>query len=85
MKRTISIIAFALLASAALAASAQGQGKGEEINDVTEYVFNDLNVTGGIIGPEGVRIDVHKRGKTKSLIKVRTNFVRSMLQSVEDI
>ena len=85
MRKTISIIAFAILACAALGASAQGQGKNEEINDVTEYVFNDLSVTGGIIGPEGVRIDVRKKGKTKSLIKVRTNFVRSMLQSVEDI
>jgi predicted small secreted protein len=85
MKRTISIIAFALMASAALGASAQGQGQGEEINDVTEYIFNDLNVQGGIIGPEGVRIDVRKLGKTKSLIKVRNNFVHAMLRSVEDI
>jgi predicted small secreted protein len=85
MKRTISIIAFAILTCAALAAGAQGQGKGGEINDVTEYIFNDLNVTGGVIGPEGVRIDVRKQGKTRSLIKVRTNFVRSMLKSVEDI
>ena len=85
MKRTISIIAFALLASAALGASAQGNGKNEEINDVTEYIFNDLNVQGGIIGPEGVRVDVRKLGKTKSLIKVRSNFVHAMLRSVEDI
>jgi hypothetical protein len=85
MKRAISIIAFALLATAALGANAQGQGKDAQINDVTEYIFNDLNVTGTIIGPEGVRIDVRKQGKTKSLIKVRSNFVRSMLQSVEDI
>jgi hypothetical protein len=85
MKKKISIIAFALLASAALGASAQGQDKNAQINDVTEYIFNDLNVTGTIIGPEGVRIDVRKLGKTKSLIKVRSNFVRSMLQSVEDI
>ena len=85
MKKTISIIAFALLASAALGASAQDQGRSGQINDVTEYIFNDLNVSGTIIGPEGVRIDVRKQGKTKSLIKVRSNFVRSMLQSVEDI
>jgi len=85
MKKTISVIAFALLASAAFGASAQGQDKNAQINDVTEYIFNDLNVTGGIIGPEGVRIDVRKLGKTKSLIKVRNNFVRSMLKSVEDI
>jgi hypothetical protein len=85
MNKTISIIAFALLSSAALGASAQGQDKNAQINDVTEYIFTDLSVTGTIIGPEGVRIDVRKLGKTKSLIKVRSNFVRSMLQSVEDI
>jgi len=85
MKRTISIIAFALLASAALGASAQGQDRNGQINDVTEYIFNDVTVSGTIIGPDGVRIDVRKQGKTKSLIKVRSNFVRSMLQSVEDI
>jgi hypothetical protein len=85
MGKAISVIVFALLACAALAANAQSQDRNQQINDVTEYIFNDLNVSGTLIGPEGVRIDVRKQGKTKSLIKVRSNFVRSMLQSVEDI
>jgi hypothetical protein len=85
MKRTISIIAFALSATAALGAGAQTPPRGGEISDVTEYKFEDVAVTGAVIGPDGVRIDVRTLGKTRSLIKVRSNFVRAMLQSVEDI
>jgi hypothetical protein len=85
MKRTISIIAFALLASAALGASAQGQDKGEQINDVTEYTFPDEAVVGGLPGANESVIVVRPRAKTHSLIKVRTNFVHAMLKSVEDI
>jgi hypothetical protein len=83
MKRTISIIAFALLASWALAASAQGQE--ERIDDVTEYTFPDEAVVGGIIGADGARVSVRPKPKTHSLIKVRSNFVQAMLTSVEDI
>jgi len=85
MKRTISIIAFAILACAALAASAQGQGKSEEINDVTEYTFPDEAVVGGIVGTEGEHIIIRNPPKQRSLIKVRTHFVPSLLKSVEDI
>lgn len=83
MKKLISVIAFALLACAALGAGAQERDPG--IDDVTEYVFNDVSVTGTIIGPDGTGVVVRVPPKTKSLIKIRTNFVRAMLKSVEDI
>lgn len=84
MKRTISIIAFAVLACAGLCAGAQGQGDGE-INDVTEYTFPDEAVVGGIVGTEGEHITIRNPPKQRSLIKVRTHFVPSLLKSVEDI
>ena len=83
MKRTITVIAFALLACTALGAGAQEKEPG--VNDVTEYIFNDVSVTGTIIGPDGKDIIVRRPAKTKSLIKVRSNFVHAMLKSVEDI
>jgi hypothetical protein len=83
MRRTISIVSFALLALAA--AGAKAQEKPQEIGDVTEYTFPDEAVVGGIPGADEVRVTVRPKGKSHSLIRVRTHFVRAMLLSVEDI
>jgi hypothetical protein len=85
MKKKISIIAFALLVFPALGAGAQGQDKNAQANDVTEYTFPDEAVVGGIPGADEVRVIIRHPPKQRSLIKVRTNFVRSLLKSVEDI
>jgi hypothetical protein len=87
MKRIIAIIAAAVCLHAALPAGAQERAEAGEkqISDVTEYKFDDVTVTGDIIGPDGTIVIASLKGKSRSLIKVRSNFVRSMLQSVEDI
>ena len=51
----------------------------------TEYSFEDDVVTGDLIRPDGEITTVRKKGKQRSLIKVRQHFIPEMLKSVEDI
>jgi hypothetical protein len=51
----------------------------------TEYSFDDDVVEGDLVRPDGELTVVRKKGKQRSLIKVRENFIPEMLKSVEDI
>jgi hypothetical protein len=57
----------------------------QEYADSTEYSFDDDVVEGDLVRPDGEMTVVRKKGKQRSLIKVRTHFVPEMLKSVEDI
>ena len=85
MRRTISIAIAALCLAGAFVASAQTKEAKDEIDDVTEYTFPDEAVVGGLPGTDEIHVVVRKPPKTRSLIKVRSNFVHAMLKSVEDI
>ena len=85
MERIITIVAAALCLCAALPAGAQARQGGESANDVTEYTFPDEAVVGGLPGVDEAVVVVRPRAKSRSLIKVRTNFVPAMLKSIEDI
>jgi hypothetical protein len=79
MKRCIAFMCATLTAliigSAALA--------DEAALDATEYIFKDENVMGELVGNEGVSVMVRPKGPDRSLIKVRSHFVKEMLKSVE--
>jgi len=63
-------------------ARAQGGGGGSQ---TTEYSFDDDVVQGDLVRPDGeIQVGRHK-GKQSSLIKVRDNFIKEMLKSVEDL
>ena len=81
MKRFISIMAAMLVLFVLGAANAQGVTYAE----TTEYSFDDDVVTGDLVRPDGELTTVRKSGRTKSLIRVRTDFVREMLKSVENL
>jgi len=51
----------------------------------TEYSFDDDVVTGDLVRPDGELTVVRKKGKQRSLIRVRQHFIPEMLKSVEDI
>lgn len=53
--------------------------------DTTEYRFDDDVVLGDLVRPDDADIVVRRRGKERSLIKVRTHFIPEMLKSVEDL
>ena len=73
----IGIILF-LMASAAWA-------QGVQYAEKTEYTFEDDVVTGDLVRPDGELTVVRKKGKERSLIRVRQHFIPEMLKSVEDL
>lgn len=72
----ISMLVFVLTAWPALA---------QEYADTTEYSFEDDVVTGDLVRPDGELMVVRKRGKERSLIRVRQHFIPEMLKSVENL
>jgi hypothetical protein len=51
----------------------------------TTYDFEDDLVTGDLVRPDGELLNVRRRGGRSSLIRLRTDFVRELLKSVEDL
>lgn len=51
----------------------------------TRYDFDDDLVEGELQRPDGEYIDVRRKAKHSSLIKIRENFIPEMLKSAEDI
>jgi hypothetical protein len=65
-------------------------GRGQQGGDVqykkeTVYDFDGDDVTGSLIKPDGENITGDTHGKTSSLIKIRSDFIPEMLESVEDL
>ena len=80
MKRVIGILVGGIMVLAASAVMAQAQ-----YAEKTEYSFEDDVVTGDLVRPDGELTVVRKKGKARSLIRVRQHFIPEMLKSVEDI
>lgn len=79
MKRIISVIAVGLFLLTGSVVCAQ------EYAEKTEYSFDDDVVTGDLVRPDGELTVVRKRGKERSLIRVRQHFIPEMLKSVENL
>ncbi len=79
MKRIMTIMIAGAFILAAGAVSAQ------EYAEKTEYSFDDDVVTGDLVRPDGEMTIVRKKGKERSLIRVRQHFIPEMLKSVEDL
>ena len=61
--------------------SAQDAGGG----DATTYDFDDDLIAGDLVRPDGELLNVRRRGRRSSLIRVREHFIPEMLKSVEDL
>lgn len=81
MKRFWGILIGATFVLAVGLANAQGVQYAEK----TEYTFDDDVVTGDLVRPDGELTVVRKKGKERSLIRVRQHFIPEMLKSVEDL
>ena len=79
MKRLITILIAGIFVAVASTAVAQ------EYAEKTEYSFDDDVVTGDLVRPDGEMMVVRKKGKERSLIRVRQHFIPEMLKSVEDL
>ena len=53
--------------------------------DATTYDFEDDLVQGDLVRPDGELLNVRRRGRRASLIRVREHFIPEMLKSAEDI
>jgi len=80
MKRILAIAAAGVFLLSLGTASAQVQ-----YAERTEYSFDDDVVQGDLVRPDGELTVVRKKGKQRSLIRVRQHFIPEMLKSVEDI
>jgi len=54
-------------------------------NADTTYDFEDDLVTGDLVRPDGEMLNVRRRGRRASLIRVREHFIPEMLKSVENL
>ena len=81
MKKILAAVFMAVVLLTAGVVSAQGVQYAEK----TEYTFDDDLVTGDLVRPDTGDIVVRKKGKERSLIRVRQHFITEMLKSVEDL
>lgn len=51
----------------------------------TSYDFEDDLVQGDLLRPDGELLNVRRRGRRASLIRVREHFIPEMLKSVENL
>lgn len=51
----------------------------------TTYNFEDDLVQGDLVRPDGELLNVRRRGRRASLIRVREHFIPEMLKSVENL
>lgn len=94
LKRLVMLVAVAALFVPALAvaqdmpesgAAQQQEGAESEPEKETVYDFEDDDVTGSLVKPEGEDVQAQTHGKTSSLIQIRSDFVPEMLESVEEL
>ena len=91
MKRSKIIAALSVAAALALAAplSALAQPKGkqpkEEKKAVKSYDFTGDEIDGELVKPDGDFLDTRKFASHTSLIRLRTNFIKEILKSAEDL
>ncbi len=86
MKRAVhAILVLALGLFLATPSVALGQNKGNEQPKVKTYDFSGDDVQGDLLKPDGESIDARAFASHTSLIRIRTDFIREILKSAEDL
>jgi hypothetical protein len=89
LTRSIVLTAFGLgFAGAALAQDEGGDAEADRkvtYKQKTEIDFEDLDVSGELVKPQGVLVLDRKKANFNPLIKLRENFNAEMEQSVDDV
>ncbi len=75
MKKLQTLLVAAVLAFSTLAVA----------QDETTYDFEDDLVSGDLVRPDGELLNVRRRGRRSSLIRIREHFIPEMLKSVENL
>ncbi len=91
IRTTLAFLGVALWASTALAGPAgndvdadDAARKGEK-GGVTVYDFDDDNVDGEVLRPEGANLSSRGRVKHASLITIRPHFLRELINMARDV
>lgn len=82
---TRRLLVLGLLSAALLPAAASAQSGVVQLEEVTNYDFEDDLVTGDLVRPDGEMLNVRRRGRRASLIRVRELFLPELLKSVENL
>ena len=82
MRRTLTITA--MLVAMPVTLSAQDRS-GVRYEDTTTYDFENDYVEGQLVRPDGDLISGQRHGKQSDLIRIRTDFIPEMVQSVENL
>jgi hypothetical protein len=89
MKRTLFaslVTALALSFAAPITADAQRRGaEKEDDKRVKTYDFSGDTLEGDLVKPDGENIDTRNFASHSSLIRIRTDFIREILKSAEDL
>jgi hypothetical protein len=84
----VMVPAIAFAQSGPEAGAARGQTGGQEAGSgggETVYDFEDEDLTGGLMRPDGEQITGDQGRRTSSLINIRQDFIPEMLKSVETL
>lgn len=84
MKKLI-VIGIVGLSSLLVAPTTSAQDAPGAAEAATTYDFEDDLVTGDLVRPDGEMLNVRRRGRRASLIRVREHFIPEMLKSVENL
>lgn len=82
---TRRLLVLGLLSAPLLPAAASAQSGVVQLEEVTNYDFEDDLVTGDLVRPDGEMLNVRRRGRRASLIRVREHFLPELLKSVENL
>lgn len=91
IKRMLTLSVFAFVAILSTTASAQpGDAdatalSGKTGDGVTVYDFEDDDVDGEVLSPEGANLSSRGRSKHASLITIRPHFIPEMIKMANDI
>lgn len=80
--RRVSVVSLILVS---MSLGVVGTASAQEGGDTTTYDFEDDLVQGDLVRPDGEMLNVRRRGRRASLIRVREHFVNEMLKSVENL
>ena len=87
----ISLLMTLLASTNAWAAPADGgdadasAAKGKNAGGTTVYDFDDDNVDGELLSPEGANIASRGRAKHASLITIRPHFIPELIKMAQDV
>jgi hypothetical protein len=82
MKKLLIAVALGLVG---LVAAPSSVALAQDAAAETTYDFEDDLVTGDLVRPDGEMLNVRRRGRRASLIRVREHFIPEMLKSVENL